>query len=221
MIRLSCAFVLWGCLTVNDYPSGVDIVRDNIPVKELDKLLGLSYSRVQALLTELDIPRFRLGSGTSKYISHPDFVMLQHYQHHTKNGGTLQQFKETYEREIPTQIETSAEPLLTPQESRQDLSSQSSYTLVVSAFEDAIKNTLPQAIVNSVSTLKERLEVLLLIANENIPIPSKDLANTLGISSNTLRSKASPFSLYGFEFHKEKRGTGVYWKVRREEDTRR
>lgn len=205
---------------MNNYPSGIDVVRDNIPVKELDRLLKLSYSRVQALLTELEIPRFRLGSGTSKYISHPDFVMLQNYQHHTKNGGTLQQFKETYEREIPTQIEASGEPLLTPQESRQDLSPQSSYALVVSAFEDAIKNTLPQVVTNPVSTLKERLEVLVLLANEDIPVSSKDLATTLGISSNTLRSKKEPFSLYGFEFHKEKRGTGVYWKIRREKGTR-
>lgn len=190
-------------------------VSNIVPVKDLEKLLGISYSRIQAILTELKIERFRGLSGAAKYIAHEDFVMLQEYIRHTKSGGTLLEFKASYVREIPTRVEDApGKPsLATGQDNTQDYPV--GYLALTEAIESAVRNALPPAPPKPSLSIKERLETLLLVSQESIPLPTKDLAHILGISANTLRGKKDGFSLYGFTFYREKVDREIHWNINR------
>ena len=191
-------------------------VSNIVPVKDLEKLLGISYSRIQAILTELKIERFRGLSGAAKYITHEDLVMLQEYIRHTKSGGTLLDFKASYVREVPTRVEDApGTPSLAPtgQDNAQDYPV--GYLALTEAIESAVRNALPPSPPKPSLSIKERLETLLLAAQENIPLPTKDLAYILGISANTLRSKKDGFVQYGFTFYREKVDREIHWNINR------
>ena len=195
--------------------TNTEVVSGIVPVKDLEKLLGLSYSRIQAVLTELEIERFRGTSGAAKFISQEDFVMLQEFQQHTKSGGTLQDFKSTYVRQFPTRPEPSQSVELTPVSALQD--NTQDYPMgslaLATALENAVRNALPQ---KAQISLKERLETLLLVSQEQIPLQTKDLAELLNLAPTTIRSKGETFSLYGFEFRREKTGRENCWFVSRQ-----
>ena len=199
-------------MTINE--NSTEVVSGIIPVRDLSKLLGLSYSRIQALLTELDIERFKGTSGVAKYIAQEDFKMLEDYIKHTKNGGTLLEFKSTYVRELPTRLEVSDSRDLVLTTSSQEIpqDNQMVSLALATALENAVRSALPQ---RPVLSLKDRLELLLLAAQEQIPLPNKDLAEALALSPNTLRGKGETFALYGFTFTKEKSGREITWQVSR------
>lgn len=191
-------------------------VSNIVPVKDLEKLLGISYSRIQAILTELKIERFRGLAGAAKYITHEDFVMLQEYIRHTKGGGTLLEFKASYVREVPTRVEDApGTPSLANQARDNTQDYPVGYLALTEAIESAVRNALPPAPPKPSLSIKERLETLLLVSQESIPLPTKDLAHILGISVNTLRGKKDRFSLYGFTFYREKVDREIHWTINR------
>lgn len=194
--------------------NNTEVVSGIVPVKDLERLLGLSYSRIQAVLTELEIERFRGTSGAAKFISQEDFVMLQEFQKHTKSGGTLQDFKSTYVRQFPTRPEFTPTLKLTPGPSQKDNPQDypTGSLALAAALENAVRNALPQ---KAQISLKERLETLLLVSQEQIPLQTKDIADLLNLSPNTIRSKGETFSLYGFEFRREKNGRENRWLITR------
>jgi hypothetical protein len=184
-----------------------ELISGVVPVKELHDKIGLSYGRTQALLTELEIPRIRGEFGTSKFISYDDFLLMKEFVAHSKKGGTIKEFKQTYTRTekdnavVPSTSSVVPSPS-TPQE----------FFLAFSAALDTIQKK------PDVQVLRERLEVLVLASKENLSLPNKDLASALGISPNTLRSRSETFTEYGFHFYKFKQGRETYWKVRKNED---
>lgn len=188
-----------------------------VPVRDLTERLGLSKSRVFALLSELAIARTNDGGLTC--VSGEDFLLLEQALAHTRNGGTLAEFKASRGM-APLTVADSSQQSTQSGGTPVDLLLTAMATLLDRQSVAAPPPALAPAVEAEVelSLLQRRLDILRTLADARMSLSNSELADVLDLSPGTLRSRGQTFTAYGLRFDREQQGRAVSWRVSRPGD---